>query len=507
MSPAPFAAALLAFALAFAPIADSPVESTGKLAEIQVVDAVTGRGVPLIELETTHGVQLVTDNAGRAAFAEPDLFGTEVWLSVRGHGYEVKADGFGYRGVRVTPDPGKPVTVRVDRELPAERIGRLTGADRWRDSALLGHDVPPALNGRVVGQDSVQAAFYLNQIQWFWGDTSRRNYPLGLFRTAAATTPVAKELTTADDLLNALRYDYRTDNGGFVRAAIPLPDRPEGVVWIDGLCVVPDETGRERLICHYSRREGLARELDHGVAIWDDEAREFRSASVLPTAERWRHPKTHPIRYEADGRDWLLFGAPMPNVRVPATLAAVLDPDQYEAFTPEMPEGTPDAAPVWRWQQEAPPMDSKRERELVDASRLKPEHARFLPADAANPDDRVQLHSGTVRWNEYRRKWVLIAGQIGGTSHLGEVWYAEADDPVGPFETAVKIASHDRQTFYNVCQHSFLDAADGRLIAFEGTFTRDFSGNPVKAPRYEYNQVLYRLDLDDPALKAAQVAP
>ena len=35
-------------------------------------------------------------------------------------------------------------------------------------------------------------------------------------------------------------------------------------------------------------------------------------------------------------------------------------------------------------------------------------------------------------------------------------------------------------------------------------FADDCSGNPVKTPRYNYNQVLYRLDLDAPALRAAR---
>ena len=84
--------------------------------------------------------------------------------------------------------------------------------------------------------------------------------------------------------------------------------------------------------------------------------------------------------------------------------------------------------------------------------------ARFLPAGDGK-GGRVVLHSGTVRWNEYRRRWVLLAGQVGGTSHLGEVWYAEADHPTGPFRRAVKVATHDTQSFYNVCHHATLDRA------------------------------------------------
>jgi hypothetical protein len=116
----------------------------------------------------------------------------------------------------------------------------------------------------------------------------------------------------------------------------------------------------------------------------------------------------------------------------------------------------------------------------------------------------VVLHSGSVRWNAHRKRWVLVAGQIGGeSSFLGEVWYAEAAHPTGPFVKAVRVVTHERQSFYNVCHHAFLDRAGGRVIHFEGTYTNDFSGNPEKTPRYNYNQILYRLDLDAEALRAA----
>ena len=150
-------------------------------------------------------------------------------------------------------------------------------------------------------------------------------------------------------------------------------------------------------------------------------------------------------------------------------------------------------------------MDSRTEQKWVKDGKLKPEYARFCPADVANPGDRLVLHSGTVHWNAHRKRWIMLAGQFGGkTSLLGEVWYAEADHPTGPFPKAAHVVTHDRQTFYNVCHHEFLDRAGGRLIYFEGTYTNDFSGNPHKTPRYNYNQVLYRLDLDAAALRPAQ---
>jgi len=46
--------------------------------------------------------------------------------------------------------------------------------------------------------------------------------------------------------------------------------------------------------------------------------------------------------------------------------------------------------------------------------------------------------------------------------------------------------------------------ADSPILLFEGTFTREFSNNKEPVPRYDYNQILYRLDLDQEGLKAAQ---
>ncbi|MGC3967982.1 MAG: hypothetical protein QM775_11615 [Pirellulales bacterium] len=201
-------------------------------------------------------------------------------------------------------------------------------------------------------------------------------------------------------------------------------------------------------------------------------------------------------------------------MRVPATLEAVLDPAQYEALTYALPQdsaGQPkpdlDAAgkPRRRWQRDLPPTTGELEHHWLKTAQIKQADVFFCPASADGEQEPVLTHRGTVRWNTHRRRWVLTANQhYGKTSLLGEVWYAEADQPTGPFRTAVKIATHDRQTFYNVCHHDFLDRDSGRTIHFEGTYTNEFSGNPHKTPRYNYNQVLYRLDLDDPRLAEAQ---
>ena len=92
----------------------------------------------------------------------------------------------------------------------------------------------------------------------------------------------------------------------------------------------------------------------------------------------------------------------------------------------------------------------------------------------------------------------------GEPSPFGELWYAEANAPTGPWGTAVKVLSHDNYTFYNPRLHPEFTPDESPMLIFEGTYTATFAKHPPATPRYDYNQMLYRLDLDDPALAPAR---
>ena len=113
----------------------------------------------------------------------------------------------------------------------------------------------------------------------------------------------------------------------------------------------------------------------------------------------------------------------------------------------------------------------------------------------------LEFHAGSVNWNEFRQKWIMIAEQMNaGSSFSGEIWYAEADSAVGPWRTARRIATHEKQSFYNPVHHPFLDQKEGRYIYFEGTYANTSGTHASPTPRYDYNQLMYRLDLSDPRL-------
>jgi len=119
----------------------------------------------------------------------------------------------------------------------------------------------------------------------------------------------------------------------------------------------------------------------------------------------------------------------------------------------------------------------------------------------------VTMHSGSVYWNDYRQRWIAIGVQSFGTSLLGEVWFAEAEELTGPWVNARKIATHEKYSFYNPKQHPMFDQHDGRVIFFEGTYTSMFSGNNDQTPRYNYNQIMYKLDLSDARMRLSDGRP
>ena len=468
---------------------------------IRVIDEATGRGVPLVSLRTVSEAVYVTDSAGWAAIAEPDLAGREVFFHVSGPGHEVAADGFGFRGRRLKIVPGATATIKVKRTNIAERLYRVTGQGIYRDSELLGIDLPlelPQSTAGVMGQDSVQAVPYRGKIFWLWGDTSLAHYPLGNFHTTSATSPLPGKDSFSPDAGVPLNYFMSKSDRTRVRKMMPLHE--PGVVWIFGVANIQGPDGKETIVGHYARLKGLGKLLEHGLARFDDEAGIFRRIRKLELEDKWRHPRGNAIRVTVDGTEYLYFCQSFANVRVRAKYESFTDPTAYEALLWDV------KAKEYQWQRDAAPTSQQEESRLIEDGVLPAEKARYFLRDV-NTGKAVTLHRSSMAFNEYRQRWVLIGCQEGdrdAPSYLGEIWYAEADSPEGPWHTAVKIASHPNYSFYNPRQHPFLAEEGGRIIYFEGTYTRQFSATKVPTPRYDYNQLMHRLDLDDERLSPAQ---
>jgi len=474
---------------------------------IEVVDSKTGRGVPLVELRTVNEIKYVTDSRGIVAFDEPGLMGRKVFFHVSSHGYELPKDGFGFRGKTLDVAPGGRGRIAVDRVNIAERLYRVTGAGIDRDSVLVGDPVPirqPLLNAGVLGSDSVLNAVFQGKVYWFWGDTNRSDYPLGNFHSPTATSrlPVDGGL----DIEKGVDLDYAVDADGFAAPSAKMPG--DGPTWLDGLTVLKDASGAERMFAAFAKIRPPLETYERGLAEFDPKTRRFNKIASIPL-DAPAFPQGHSFSHRGPDGEHIYYGDPYPLIRVRANSDDLMHPERFEAFTcllpgstPDRPEidRNPDGSPRYAWRRGARPLDAQNQTKLTQRGLIR-EGDALLPLQDVETGRRVIAHRGSTEWNPHRWRWVMIAVEVGGeSSMLGEVWFAEADTPVGPWVYARKILTHQKYSFYNPKQHPMFDRENGRLIYFEGTYSVTFSGNDHPTPRYDYNQILYKLDLDDPRL-------
>jgi hypothetical protein len=451
-------------------IATSLVARAAQPCRIEVVEKGSGWPVPLVELKTTHNVSFYTDNAGAVAIDLPELLGRETFFHVASDGYEVAKDGFGYRGVRLTPEPGKTLQVEITRTMIARRLGRLTGAGLFAESQRTGQHLDWKESG-VFGCDSVQTAVHRGKRYWLWGDTTLPRYPLGIFDSSGAVT----DLLPLGTFEPPLRVDFEMfrNEKGQLRGITPMPG--DGPTWATAIVSLPDKAGVPHLVCTYMKVRQSMEAYEWGLAVWNEGAQTFERLKVLWTksAETPRaplRPVGHAVPWtDSAGKEWMLFAHPFPAMRCPATFEAWQDPASWEPLT---------------------------------------QQATVTAADGGGQvTPHRGVHVGGIGWHPWRKRWVTVFQQTGGKpSNLGELWYAEADAPTGPWGPGVKVLSHRNYTFYNPCLHLDFTPPNSPMLLFEGTYTHTFSANPTPTPRHDYNQILYRLDLDDPRLQPAQVS-
>jgi len=231
----------------------------------------------------------------------------------------------------------------------------------------------------------------------------------------------------------------------------------------------------------------------------------------------------HPFNVDVEGQKYYYFPTPFPlavRMRVKAQWDDVIDANRYEALTALKPKTSAgrsaprldlggSKSPPHRWvsfaelmgRDPAPgePNDVSAKTSVIQALEKEKRDVHLVDIESGKE---ISAHNGTVYFNAYRQRWVTIfVQQFGESSFLGELWYAEADTPVGPWAYTRKIVTHNKYSFYNPKHHPEFDRDGGRILLLEGTYTFTFSGSAENAtPRYDYNQIMYRLDLDDPRL-------
>ena len=479
---------------------------------IRVVDEETGRGVPLVYLQTTFEQRYVTDSAGYVAFHEPGLMdGHDVWFSVKSYGYEEPPGAFGIKGVQLKPTAGGTAVIKLKRKQIAERLYRMTGYGIYRDSVLLGKPTPikePLLNARTTGMDTVQVAIYRGKMRWMWQDTDRIGFELGNFAMTGATTPLPDKL----DADRGLDFTFFAEKPGeFVKSMAVLPRKGNNPIWVDGLTVVKDEHGRERMIGRYVAVKPDMSPVEAGLLVYNDGKDVMEKLKQFDgVGDNTLAPSGQAVYVRDSGVRYAMYDG---GVRVKADFASASDPANYEAFTCLTADGKPDRRGgklVWSWVRGAKPVTAKTARDLVKSNAIRPDESPYQFKDA-DSGKTITVAGGGVAWNNYLKCWLYVFGEKHGDTLVGEVWISTANSPEGPWTACKKVATHamekNNNDFYNVVQHYQLARENGRYVYFSGTFVNTFSGNPWPTPYYNYNNIVYRLDMSDLRLKLPPPPP
>ncbi len=472
---------------------------------IRVFDATSDRGVPLIELQSPQS-SYVTDSNGLISLdpkADPALFSGTVFFTVFGHGYQL-VDPQSQGGVNLSPGANGYAEIEVEQrpDQVAHRLYRITGAGIYRDSVLADIATPlrnPTLQARISGTDWVQSTTYRNNIYRLTADTLSIDGGTN-FRVTGGYSPLPAFGGMDPDLGVEPTY-ILDDDKGFTKqlAHEPTMPNPPGytnlLVWTDGLWTVP-ESG-EQMYASYRMVDSLSDPIERGIMhfrhIWSD----FKK-SLIFTDQHLIQPDGHSYYWWHDGSEYIYF---YNTVRIPRNATAVLDPSTYQAFTALQQDSVSaldrdgQGNLIYSWKSNTPLIT----QEMIDAGLgLTPDES--ILGHFCDPDTgfEPQVHeNGSTAWNHYRNRFVRVISEVwSSTSLIGEQWIAEGDTPFGPWVYARKIVTHDDYSFYNPRHHYFLDKQDGREIFFEATYSNFFTSSE-KTPGYDYNQIMYKLDLAD----------
>jgi len=466
--------------------------------KIRVIDAETKKGVPMVGLVPLTQERYYSDSNGLIAFNEPGLMEKDVYFEVMSEGYEYPQNLGDKRAATLFTKSGDSVTIEIRRTSVAERLYRSTGVGIYRDSELLGEASPvayPIINSEVMGQDSNLNTIYKDQIFWIWGDTFLPPSYIGNFSVSAATSLLPEK--GGLDPNKGVNYNYFKDEQGKSKAMIHL--KSPGYVWFDWMMNFKDEKGKEQLIVKYANVNYYFRNYERGIAVFNDEKQIFEDYKAVPEWLPEGHTCHHPFIGKQDGKEWMYLTTNFSYMRVQPKLESVVNPKKYEAFSC-LKQGTKFDAKkpqldrdiygklIYAWKSDTDPVDYDQQEQLIKDGLIQPEEAWIQLTDINTGNRLPNIGRGSVYWNDYRQKWILITGAM-------DIWYSEADTPVGPWVYARKVAEH-KSFLYNPTQQPIFDQKNGEDIFFEGTFTK-FLSSEERVPRYDYNQLTYKLSLNN----------
>ena len=411
----------------------------------------------------------------------------------------------------------------------------------------------------VVEQDTLMASHrpYRGRRYIFFGDSacprSRRQDNCdgtGMYSVGATTCePSTEGCSTKGDTPPVLDYFISTEASGFSH---PLPMAPmeplDRNTWI--ACILatrptphPSAHGditmtNQTMYAVFMKPAPNTSETDiTGVLKWSDEQSQFQLVTYWPlknfvattnfaTAARGvqrfapsssKLPSESDPSAPSDDDGYFYLTMSFVYMRVPEHQLANLS--AYEAFTPLLANSSleqPVLDPAgWGWKQGAVPVLQSDEAKLIALGVLPPSEAHFQVRDVTSGHT-LGVGIGTVNYNEALGQYLLIT-EYSSTDRRGAIFAGVSSSLTGPWTYVTPVLSHDvtGASCYNPLHMPWMDEEGGRFIYVACSYTAMWSdkNNPnsqwytcltgvdsyqncaTPVPRYEYNNMVYRLDV------------
>jgi len=470
-------------------VSSSSSSSSSRHIRIDVVDDKTGHGVPLVMLTTNFYTRYFSDSAGRVAI-ENDLENQNVWFSVLTDGYDLNVErtkgavqyGSPYdAGIVVNLTNDEEHVVYMKRNQIARRAYRLTGQGLYRDSVLTNASIPDSARNRamidplsgVTGQDTLQVVNYQNAVWYFFGDTvcprsARQNNcdSTGMYTVGAVSSTIEKARTDPPT------FEYIAVGGS------PTPIAPlyplEQNTWTAAMFTSSDE---KDMYAAYFKNPGdgaSPSEARQGMMIWN-------GTQMVELGNEWPRDTTLSLN-----------GAHTIQVLSPKDMASGMN--DFAWFV----NGA---------------VSSRVRRTRNDV-------ANYSAFEKLDPPKSPSYSCNTVNWNTYAQKYLCLGDNkvgnnesFGGTVPLTIAW---SDSLLGPYVNATVILDHGRtgMSCYNGLHLPHMD--QDQFVTVACTFTAMWSntnrtpnlwstclfgqnshqGCARVVPRYEYNNIVSKVDLD-----------
>ena len=220
---------------------------------------------------------------------------------------------------------------------------------------------------------------------------------------------------------------YFVDDQGFARPTAPMPG--DGPTWISGLTVLKDAAARERMFAFYAKIRKMLEVYERGLAEFNPETKRFEKVVQFPDADNLcrrvsRRSSVSSSRTMGSNYVYYAIRIPLlPHAGRPGTPQGAhgvrglhLPGTGHAASRSSRSTAVAEGRLHYGWKTNTQLVRQDQQTKLIASRRIKPRRSRCSICATSTRARRCMAHGGSVYWNAYRKRWVMITVESFGST-------------------------------------------------------------------------------------------